>query len=99
MTKTLNESEALHCAGIFNNYFGKFDRIDQYMRDQKLAQIETIPAPLPGMGLDSDMFDDFNMSPNDMDLEVVELDNTTWDTMLNILFLKKAELAGLILGQ
>ena len=85
MTKTLNESEALHCAGIFNNYFGKFDRIDQYMRDQKLAQIETIPAPLPGMGLDSDMFDDFNMSPNDMDLEVVELDNTTWDTMLNMI--------------
>ena len=53
MTKNLNETEALYCANIFNNYFGKFDRIDQYMRDQKLAQIENVPAPLPGMGFDT----------------------------------------------
>ena len=48
--KTLTREEALHCANIFNDYFGQFNRIDQYMRDQKMAQIETIPAPLPGMG-------------------------------------------------
>ena len=65
--KTLTREEALHCANIFNDYFGQFSRIDQYMRDQKMAQIETIPAPLPGMGLDSDMFDDFDMSPEVMD--------------------------------
>ena len=41
-----NREEALHCANIFNDYFGQFSRIDQYMRDQKMAQIETIPAPL-----------------------------------------------------
>ena len=70
---------------MFNNYFGQFSRIDQYMRDQKMAQIETIPAPLPGMGLDSDMFDDFDMSPEVMDLEVVELDNHTWDTCINMI--------------
>jgi len=85
MVKTLNKNEALHCADVFNNYFGQFNRIDQYMRDQKMAQIETIPAPLPGMGLDSDMFDDFDMSPEVMDLEVVELDNHTWDTCINMI--------------
>ena len=85
MTKTLDREEALHCANVFNNYFGQFERIDQYMRDQKMAQIETIPAPLPGMGLDSDMFDDFDMSPEVMDLEVVELDNHTWDTSINLI--------------
>ena len=85
MVKTLNKNEALHCADVFNNYFGQFSRIDQYMRDQKMAQIETIPAPLPGMGLDSDMFDDFDMSPEVMDLEVVELDNHTWDTCINMI--------------
>ena len=85
MVKTLNKNEALHCADVFNNYFGQFSRIDQYMRDQKMAQIETIPAPLPGMGLDSDMFDDFTMSPEVMDLEVVELDNHTWDTCINMI--------------
>lgn len=85
MAKTLSKEEALHCANVFNNYFGQFDRIDQYMRDQKMAQIETIPQSLPGMGLDSDMFDDFTMSPEDMDLEVVELDNHTWDTSINMI--------------
>ena len=83
--KTLNNNEALHCAKIFNDYFGQFSRIDQYMRDQKLAQIETIPAPLPGMGLDTEMFNDFDMSPAVMDLQVVELDNTTWDTCINMI--------------
>ena len=83
--KTLTREEALHCADVFNNYFGQFNRIDQYMRDQKMAQIHTIPAPLPGMGLDSDMFDDFDMSPEVMDLEVVELDNDTWDTCINMI--------------
>ena len=83
--KTLTREEALHCANIFNDYFGQFNRIDQYMRDQKMAQIETIPAPLPGMGLDSDMFDDFTMSPEVMDLEVVELGNEIWDTCINMI--------------
>ena len=36
------------------------------------------------MGLDSDMFDDFTMSEV-MDLEVVELDNHTWDTCINMI--------------
>ena len=75
--KTLSREQALHCANIFNDYFGQFDRIDQYMRDQKMAQIETLPTSLPGMGFDSDMFDDFTMSPQVMDLQVVELDNHT----------------------
>ena len=51
--KNLTREEALHCAGIFNDYFGQFNRIDQYMRDQKMAQIDSIAQPLPGMGFDS----------------------------------------------
>ena len=49
--KTLKNNEALHCAKIFNDYFGQFNRIDQYMRDQKLAQIEIITSykKIPGL--------------------------------------------------
>ena len=83
--KTLDREQALHCANIFNDYFGQFDRIDQYMRDQKMAQIETLPTSLPGMGFDSDMFDDFTISPQDMDIEIVELDNHTWDSCINMI--------------
>ena len=83
--KTLSREQALHCAKVFNDYFGQFERIDQYMRDQKMAQIETLPTSLPGMGFDSDMFSDFTMSPQVMDLQVVELDNHTWDTCINMI--------------
>ena len=83
--KTLSREQALHCANIFNDYFGQFERIDQYMRDQKMAQIESLPTSLPGMGFDSDMFDDFTISPQDMDIEIVELDNHTWDSCINMI--------------
>ena len=83
--KTLSEEQALHVASIFNDYFGQFSRIDHYMRDQKMSQIEALPTTLPGMGMDADMFDDFSMSPEVMDLEVVELDNHTWDTCINMI--------------
>ena len=85
MAKNLSKEQALHCAGVFNDYFGQFSRIDQYMRDQKMAQIDSIPQSLPGMGFDSDMFDDFSISPQDMDLQIVELDNHTWDTCINMI--------------
>ena len=85
MAKTLNREQALYCANIFNDYFGQFSRIDHYMRDQKMSQIEALPTTLPGMGMDADMFDDFSMSPEVMDLEVVELDNHTWDTCINMI--------------
>ena len=51
MMKTLDREQALHCANIFNDYFGQFSRIDQYMRDQKMGQIEELPTTLPGMGM------------------------------------------------
>ena len=73
MAKNLDKEQALYCANVFSNYFDQFTRIDQYMRDQKMAQIESIPTALPGMGLENELFSDFTMSPEDMDLEVVEL--------------------------
>ena len=83
--QTLNREQAQYCADTFSNYFDQFTRIDEYMRDQKMAQIDSIPQSLPGMGFDADMFDDFTMSPEDMDLEVLELDNHTWDTCINMI--------------
>ena len=82
--KTLNQEQALYCAGIFNDYFEKFSRIDEYMRDQKLSQIEHVPTALPGMGLEGSIFSNFDMSPKDMDFEILEPDNETYDTLLNM---------------
>ena len=81
----LTKEQALHCANIFHDYFGQFERIDEYMRSQKLAQIKSIPTALPGMGLETDLFDDYSMSPEDMDIEAIEVDNFVWDTCINMI--------------
>ena len=84
--KTLNKDQALYCAKIFNDYFGQFNRIDEYMRDQKMSQLnDTISASLPGMGPETEIFDNFDMSPQDMDFEITEPDNTTFDSYLNLI--------------
>ena len=83
--KTLTKEQALHCAKIFKDYFGNFSSIDDYMRDQKIASIQSIPSGLPGMTLEEDLFSDFTMSPENMKLQVQEIDNTTWDTCINMI--------------
>ncbi len=81
----LNREDALYCANIFNDYFGQFDRIDQYMRDQKLAQLEeTIPTALPGFGPEEDIFSDFSISPEEMDFEVVICKSADFEVLLNM---------------
>ena len=79
----LSYEDALVCARSFDDYFGNFDRIDEYMRDQKLASLEEMPTN-PLFGPEDDLFTDFTMHPNDMDIDVVEIPNKQWDTMLNI---------------
>jgi len=83
--KTLSKEQALYCANIFKNYFSDFKRIDEYMREQKLDSIQSIPTSLPGMSLDEDLFSNFLMSPKEMNLKVFELDNSVWDTYINLI--------------
>jgi len=79
----LTKEDALHCAKVFQDYFGNFDRIDEYMRDQKLANLAEMPIN-PLFAPEDDLFCDFTMHPNDMDIEVVEINNDTWETLLAI---------------
>ena len=66
MKQTLTTDQALYCSDIFNNYFGQFNRIDQYMRDQKMSQLnDTISASLPGMGPETEIFDNFDFEDAD----------------------------------
>ena len=81
----LNKEQALHCARAFSNYFDRFQRIDDYIRDQKLNSLSDRPFVLPGMGPEEDLFSDFSMHPNDMNLEIVELPQHQWDIYLNMI--------------
>ena len=79
----LTYEDALVCAKAFEDYFGNFDRIDEYMRDQKinsLSQLSTNPL----FPLEDDLFQDFTMHPKDMNFEVCEIDSDTWNNLLDI---------------
>ena len=81
----LTKDQAIHCANVFSEYFDKFGRIDEYMREQKLAAMAERPKTLPGMGPEEELFDDFTISPADMEFEIVELPQERWDTYLNMI--------------
>ena len=80
----LTKEQALHCANVFSNYFDNFERIDDYIREQKLNSLSERPTVLPGMGPEEDLFSDFSMHPNDMDFELVEMPQENWDIYLNM---------------
>lgn len=81
----MNKEQAIHCSKVFSDYFDKFERIDDYMRDEKLNSLSTRPKSLFGMGPEEDLFSDFTMSPNDMDFEIVELPADRWSGYLDII--------------
>jgi len=81
----LTKDQAIHCANVFSNYFDRFARIDEYIRDQKLNSLSERPLGLPGMGPEDDLFLDFTINPNDMEFELVELPQENWDIYLNMI--------------
>ena len=81
----LNYDQAVHCAKVFENYFGDFTRIDEYMREQKLNSLAELPFSLPGCGPEEDLFSDFDMNPQDMEFEIVELEASRWQLYLDII--------------
>jgi len=81
----LNREQSLHVANAFENYFGNFNKIDEYMREQKLNSLAELPFSLPGCGPEEDLFSDFSMHPNDMEFELHELDASRWQRYLDII--------------
>jgi hypothetical protein len=53
------------------------------MKDQKLASLADLPSN-PLFPLEDDLFSDFSMHPQDMDFDVCEVPQDTWETLLNI---------------
>lgn len=68
----LSKTDAEYAANVFTEFFAKFDRIDDYMRQIKLERMESMPFTLPGMGPEEDLFNDFNMHPQDMEFTIGE---------------------------
>ena len=80
----LNRTDALYAANVFVDYFSNFGRIDDYLRRVKLERMSNYPVSLPGMGPEDDMFNDFDMHPNDMEFECKEVSNEIFVNYLEI---------------
>ena len=78
----LEKQDAVYAATKLMKYFRDFNRIDDYFRARKIERVKDLPTPLPGFGLEDDMFQDYDMSPEDMDFKVVAIPNKTFDAMI-----------------
>lgn len=78
----LTKEQAIHCANIFHNYFSDIGSIEQYMREEKIKSLDNLPTSL--FPPEDDLFSDFSIHPKDMDIEVCEIPNETWETLNSI---------------
>lgn len=82
---SLTKEQALYCANVFREYFQDFNRIDEYMREQKLNSLSELPFSLPGCGPEEDLFSDFTIRPEEMEFEIAELPADRWQLYLDII--------------
>ena len=78
----LERQDAIYAATKFMDYFKNFGRIDDYFRARKIERVKDIPSPIPGMSIEDDLFQDFDMHPEDMNFQVVEIPTKLFDTLL-----------------
>ena len=78
----ITKEDAVFVSNAFKDYFGNFENIEQYMRDEKLKSLKDMPATL--FPIEDDLFSDFTMHPNDMDIEVCEIPGEQWETLMKI---------------
>ena len=78
----LNREDSIFAATKLMKYFRDFKRIDDYFRARKIERVKNIPSPLPGMSLEDDLFQNFDMHPNDMNFSVVQIPTKLFDTLL-----------------
>ena len=79
----LNNQDATWAMNYFIEYFGQYERIDQYLKEQKLEQVKNFPFQLPGMADEDDFYANFEVSPEDMKFKVTEPNGQIFDRMLN----------------
>ena len=78
----ITSKTALRCSNIIVDFFNDFNRIDDYFRIKKIERVKDIPAPIPGFSIEDDLFQNYDMSPEEMDIDVIDGGNEMFDTML-----------------
>ena len=79
----LSEKETYWAADKLVNFFNSFNRIDEYFRKRKIERIKKFPTPLFGMGPEDDLFQAWDMHPEDMEFEVVTRTREVFENLLD----------------
>ena len=80
----LERKDAFNVAHKLLMYFRDFHRIDDYFRARKIERVKNIPVPLPGFGLEDDLFQEWDMHPEDMNFSVIQMQSKTFNTLLEM---------------
>jgi hypothetical protein len=75
MSLILSNEDAVYAADKFITYYSQFNRIDDYLRFVKADRISSRPGSL--FGAEAEMFDAFNMNPNDMNIRIHIVDTNS----------------------
>ena len=78
----LSKEDSAFAAMKMIKYFKDFHRIDDYFRARKIERVKDIPAGLPGMSIEDDLFQEFDMHPEDMNFQVAVVPTEVFDTLL-----------------
>lgn len=77
--------DAQFAAQFFIDYYDEVNGdISAYIRRNKLARMETYETPLMGFGPEDELFSDFSMHPNDMDIVIEEVSSAKFMRYLEI---------------
>lgn len=80
----LSERDAQYAANVFKEFFANFERIDDYMRKIKMERVLKMTPSLPGLGPETDMFDRFDMHPNDMEIILCDARQSDFMTYMEL---------------
>ncbi len=72
MNIILSDDDAVYAANKFITYYSQFNRIDDYLRFVKKDRINSRSGVL--FGAETEMFDSFDMHPNDMNISIHVVD-------------------------
>ena len=80
----LEKQDAFDVAIKLMEYFSDFNRIDDYFRARKIERVKNIPVALPGFSLEDDMFQDYDMHPEDMNFSIIQMQPKIFNTLLEM---------------
>ena len=84
----IQPNSAIKTANIIIDFFSNIDRIDDYFRLRKIERVKDLPVPIPGFGLEDDMVQNYDMYPEDMDIE--EATKNNWPKKIDVGLIPKS---------